>query len=122
MKSEEAVKSEVRLAASKQKIHLWRNNVGVMVNKFGVPTRYGLCNESKQMNEQLKSSDFIGIKEVVITQDMVGQTFGQFIAIETKKEGWKFTGNAREIAQMNYILLVQSLGGYGAFISDAEDL
>ena len=122
MKSEKVVQNEVRLAASKQKIHLWRNNLGCVTDNRGNFIRYGLCNESKQMNEQLKSSDFIGIKEVVITQDMVGQTFGQFIAIETKKEGWKFTGTEREIAQMNYILLVQSLGGWGAFISDAGDL
>lgn len=122
MKSETAVQSETRLKASNEGNVLWRNNVGVAKRDDGVPIRYGLCNESKQQNEKVKSSDLIGIKQVLITQEMVGQTIGQFYAREVKKEGWVFKGTKREIAQLNFITIVLSLGGDAEFISDSDNL
>ena len=122
MKSEDAVQGEVRLKVSQQGNRVWRNNVGVMLDRRGVPVRYGLANESKKQNEKTKSSDLIGIRQVLITPDMVGQTFGQFMALEVKKEGWVYSGTPREEAQLNFISIVCSLGGYGMFIDNADDL
>ena len=123
MKTEQVVQSEVRLEASNRGFRLWRNNVGVAMDNRGIPVRYGLCNESKQMNKNLKSSDLIGIRPILITQDMVGKVFGQFIAIEIKKESWKPSpSNLREQAQERFITLVQSLGGYAKIINKVEDL
>lgn len=122
MKTETLVQADVRLKASHQGFRLWRNNVGVAVDKRGIPVRYGLCNESKQMNKNIKSSDLIGIRPITITQDMVGKVIGQFVAIEVKKEDWKYTGNLREEAQQRFLTLVQSLGGYAKFINNSEDL
>lgn len=87
-------------------IILFRNNVGVLVDKTGRPVRYGLANESKVMNEKYKSADLIGIKKVTITPDMVGQTIGQFVSIEIKtREG------VIKPAQVSWKELIESYGG-----------
>ena len=106
-----------QLEASSAGQRLWRNNVGALKDDNGVPVRYGLCNDSKAMNQNFKSSDLIGIKPVLITPDMVGHTIGQFMAREVKHEGWKYTGKGREEAQMRFGELVIRLGGDFAFYS-----
>lgn len=122
MKDEATVQAAVRLKASSKGWRLWRNNCGVAVDKRGVPVRYGLCNESKQMNQNLKSSDLIGIRPIVITPDMVGQVIGQFVAIECKHEDWKEKKDNHTQAQRRYLDMVNALGGYGVFITTEEQL
>ena len=102
--NEREVAASVRLEASRKNVLLWRNNVGVLNNEQNVPIRYGLANESARINKQLKSSDLIGIRPN-----------GQFIARETKRPGWKYTGTEREIAQLNFILLINAHGGDACF-------
>ena len=114
-KSEKAVKVDVMLVASSDGWLLWRNNVGVAKREDGVPVRYGLANSSRQMNKLIKSSDLIGIRPVIITHDMVGQIIGQFVAIETKHEGWEYSGTEHEVAQKNFIDQVIAKGGYAYF-------
>ncbi len=112
---ESAVSKHERLKAAQSGILLWRNNVGVFKDERGIPVRFGLANESSQMNKRIKSSDLIGIKPVLITQDMVGTVIGQFIARETKRTGWKYTGTPREVAQRKFMELVIAAGGDAAF-------
>ena len=115
-KSESAVQKDEQIAASATGARLWRNNVGVLLDKTGRPVRYGLANESKEQNKVMKSSDLIGIKPVLITADMVGCTIGQFVARECKKETWKpGEDREREAAQGAFIDLVNSLGGDACF-------
>lgn len=114
-KSEAAVQVEVRLEASRLGVHMMRNNVGVMHTDDGTFVRYGLMNESKQMNQKVKSSDLIGIRPIRIEPRHVGSVIGQFVARETKPEYWAFVGNDHETGQLAFLELVLSLGGDAAF-------
>lgn len=97
---------------------LWRNNVGVLPDRRGVPVRFGLANESKKENEQFKSSDLIGITPVTITPEMIGQVLGVFTALETKKSDWVFNSTDNHVkAQLNYHNVVRNAGGFAGFIN-----
>lgn len=109
--SEAAVQQLVRLEASRLGMRLFRNNVGACKDDTGRVIRYGLCNDSAQMNKAVKSSDLIGIRPVIITPDMIGHTIGQFVAREVKRPGWSYRGTDREVAQQAFGQLVLKLGG-----------
>lgn len=94
----------------------------MLPDQNGRPVRYGLCNESAIQNKNIKSSDLIGITPITITQEMVGQKIGVFTAIEVKKENWKFKGDERENAQLNFITWIKSLGGRAGFASSIDDM
>lgn len=114
-KSEAWVQSAVRLEASQKGIKLFRNNVGALKDERGRLVRYGLGNDSMQMNEVLKSADLIGIKPLLIQPHHVGHVFGQFVSREVKTPGWQYTGTGREAAQMAWCNLINSCGGDAAF-------
>lgn len=113
--NEAAVSVRVRLDAARQGVHLWRNNVGAMQDQTGRWVRFGLCNDSKQMNEAFKSGDLIGCRPVTVEPHMVGWRIGQFVSREVKAAGWRFHGTERELAQLKWIELVMSLGGDAQF-------
>lgn len=116
MKKEAEVQKAVRYRSAQDGVLLWRNNVGAAQDSEGNYFRYGLANDTPQMARTCKSSDLIGIRPVVITQDMVGQTIGQFVAIECKREGWKQTpGDKRAAAQTTFLNLVKAKGGCAMF-------
>ena len=114
-KSEAAVQSVVRLEGARKGVRLWRNNVGALKDERGVPVRYGLANDSKQLNEVLKSSDLIGIRPRRIVQSDVGGIIGQFVCRECKEPGWHYTGTDREVAQLNWLTLITASGGDASF-------
>ena len=103
---------------------LWRNNVGALLDKRGVPVRYGLANETKDENQRTKSSDLIGITPTLITQEMVGSIIGIFTALETKKSDWVFDPNPkqRDTAQLNFHNIVRGAGGFAGFVSDPNQI
>lgn len=115
--SEAAIQTRVRLEASRKGLRVWRNNVGACMDENGNFIRYGLANDSKQMNDLIKSSDLIGLRPVVIQQSHVGQVIGQFVAREVKAAGWSYSGTAREEAQLKFLELVAALGGDAAFVN-----
>lgn len=114
-KSEAWAQSTVRIAASREGVTVFRNNVGALKDEKGRLVRYGLANESKAMNEVLKSGDLIGVKPVLIQAHHVGHTFGQFWSREVKAPGWQYAGTGREPAQLAWINLINSCGGDAAF-------
>lgn len=120
--SEGGVQSRVRLAAARKGWELWRNNMGVAVDDRGIPVRFGLANDSAKLNKKIKSADLIGVRPVIITQDMVGSKIGQFVSLEIKKAGWKYRGGQHEEAQARWAAIVTAAGGYAKFISSEEQL
>lgn len=113
--SEAAAQAQVRLEASEKGCRLWRNNVGVLPDATGRPVRYGLANDSKQLNTVIKSSDLIGIRPILIGPRHIGQVIGQFIGREMKAPGWSFTGSKRESAQLEWAKCINALGGDAKF-------
>lgn len=112
---EAGVQALLRLEAAAAGWHLWRNNVGVLQDKRGVPVRYGLANDSAQLNARIKSSDLIGWRPLVITPAHVGKTVAQFVCREVKAPGWRYTGDDREEAQRRWIGMVLAAGGDACF-------
>lgn len=114
-KTEAYSQSQVRLEAPRAGVYLWRNNVGVLEDRYGTPVRFGLANDSPALNKRLKSADLIGVRPVTITPAHVGYTIGQFVSRECKRPDWKWTGNEREVAQAEWAALITSLGGDAKF-------
>lgn len=112
----------IRLEATRKGVRLWRNNVGVMQDTTGRPIRYGLANDSSALNAILKSSDLIGIRPVIITQEMVGLKVGQFVAREIKSTNWIYKDTTREKAQKAFIDLINSMGGDASFCNSEGTL
>jgi len=123
MHSEAVVQQQVRLALAQRGAQVWRNNVGACADESGRIIRYGLANESSQLNAVIKSSDLVGAVPVLITPDMVGQTLAVFTAVECKHEGWRMTaGDKRAAAQQRFIDIVKQVGGFGGFATSVDDL
>lgn len=122
--SEARAQQEVRLEASKRGLRLWRNNVGAYSESHppSPGTRWGLANESAAVNKAVKSSDLIGITPVTITPGHVGRILGVFTSIEMKRPGWVYKGNDHEAAQLAWLQLVVSLGGFAMFATDPAHL
>lgn len=114
-KSEAAVQSQVRLEASRKGGRLWRNNVGAGYAEDGSFMRWGLANDSAQVNKVIKSADLIGLRPVTVTPAHVGLVIGQFVSREVKAAGWAYRGTDREVAQLNWATLIGTLGGDASF-------
>jgi len=102
---ERKIQSEIQLAANGP-ARLWRNNVGALRDQRGQLVRYGLCPGS---------SDLIGLRQVTITPDMVGQTLAVFTAIEVKDQG-RLTEQQRA-----FITMVQQAGGMAGVARSVDD-
>jgi len=89
------------------KITLWRNNVGCAV--YGNRrVKYGLC---------VGSSDYIGLRQVTITPDMVGQKIAQFTAVEIKV----LTGEERK-EQKIFRKHVEECGGFAMVCRSVDEV
>lgn len=120
---EAGVQSQTRLLMAQLGAQVWRNNSGACTDETGRLIRYGLGNDSAQLNRVIKSSDLIGCTPVQITPGHVGMTIGVFTALECKAPGWHLTpGDQRGQAQQKFIDLVRGVGGFGGFVSDPQQV
>jgi len=121
-KSEAYSSSAIRLEAGQKGVLLFRNNVGALKDASGRPVRYGLANDSAEVNDAIKSADLVGIRKVLITPQHVGYYVGQFVSREAKEPGWQYTGTEREVAQLAWLNLILANGGDAAFATGAGTL
>lgn len=120
---ERSVQAEVRLEIARRGWHAWRNNLGAGELTNGQFVRWGLANDSKAVNKNVKSGDLIGIIPRVITPADVGHVIGQFASWECKREGWRASPtDAHERAQMRWAELVLLAGGHAQFTTGPQDL
>ena len=119
--SERKIQTEILLAASGEGLTLWRQNVGTgwagkshrlddgsVLIRDARPLHAGLCKGS---------SDLIGLRQVTITEEMVGQTLAQFVALEVKQPGKYPTPDQR-----NFLDFVRDAGGLAKVVRGVEDL
>lgn len=87
---------------------VFRNNVGMLEDRFGNKVRYGVCNPG--------GADVIGWRSVTVTPEMVGHRVAVFVAIETKD-------NVRppEEKQWNFLHAVQAAGGIGFVAREGDN-
>lgn len=121
-RAEGYVQSLVRLEAPREGVYLFRNNVGALKDEAGRVVRYGLANDSKAVNEKLKSGDLIGVRPVTITPQHVGTVIGQFVSRECKPADWTYTGTPREVAQHTWAMLINTQGGDAKFATGVGTL
>jgi hypothetical protein len=118
MTTEAAVQAAVRLEYARRGYRLFRNNSGALPDPTGRSVRFGLGNDSPQVNAVLKSSDLIGWHPLVITPGHVGLTIAQFVSLEVKAPGWHLTpGDKRAQAQKAWLDLVAGDGGEARFVT-----
>lgn len=117
--SEASVSQQIRLDAASCGVDLWRNNSGAFQDLTGRWIRYGLANDSAELNERIKSSDLIGVRPLLITPEWVGHTVGVFIAVETKQPGWRMDQRAK--AQAAFHDIVRKDGGFAGFASSVAE-
>lgn len=135
MPSEAEVQAAVRLEYARRGYRLWRNNSGVLPDQNGRPVRFGLGNDSPQINRRVKSSDLVGWHPVTITPAMVGQTVAVFVSLECKPSDWRPStkygpgdimadstppGIRRELAQQAWLDLVIADGGEARFMTGVD--
>jgi len=129
-RSETTVQNLTRLAhleATGGVGQVWRNNSGAgrIIDDHGVERmiRWGLANDSQQLNKQIKSSDLIGITPVRIEPHMVGYYLGVFTAYECKPEGWRLRpSDERGLAQDRFLTIVKDACGFAGFVTDPLDV
>jgi hypothetical protein len=105
--NEQALQQQIRLQLSRGPVRLWRNNVGALRDQRGQLVRYGLCPGS---------SDLIGLRQLTIGPEHLGQTLAVFTALEIKAA----TGRLSE-EQRRFLAIVQQLGGIAGVARSVQD-
>lgn len=121
--SESRIQSQCRLKAEDDGNFLHRNNVGALKDIRGVPVRFGLLNDSKEINKIIKSADLIGGRRVLITPKMVGHVILQYYSVECKEANWCYDPNdPHTAAQARWADFINSRGGYAVFATTPDNI
>lgn len=120
MASEATIQQKTRLEAANNGLLMYHNNVGACLDNTGRMIRYGLGNDSAQLNAVIKSSDLIGITPVTAFLASTGrwETLGVFTAFEIKASGWlQQASDERANAQAKFHAIVREAGGFAGFVT-----
>lgn len=106
---ETQIQQQIRLAVGQRSdLRLFRNNTGSLPDpRTGRPIQFGLAKGS---------ADLIGIKQVTITPEMVGQTIGQFVSLEVKTPTGRVTPQQR-----NWLTMIRKFGGLAGVVRSVSD-
>lgn len=105
--------NEIRKVVTPSGARLFRNQVGQYKLADGRWLRSGLF---------VGSSDLIGWTPVIITPEMVGQTFAVFTSIEVKKPGWKpLDSDETWQGQRKWLRAVKDAGGIAALCMSTDE-
>jgi hypothetical protein len=107
--SEQAIQQRIRLACSRGRVRLWRNNTGRLRDERGQLVTFGLCPGS---------ADLIGYRSVTVTPDMVGSTLAVFAAVEVKAPTGRPT--PEQTAFLEHVTAAGGLAGIARSVEDAE--
>jgi hypothetical protein len=118
--TETDVSATIRIEGAKRGLVLMRNNSGAFKDASGRWIRFGLGNDSKRVNELMKSSDLIGTMSGVYWG--FPNIFGIIACVESKKPGWRYVGTERELAQLAFINLMRRHGGFACFATSWSDV
>lgn len=120
--TETDVSALIRIEAARCGLFLMRNNSGAFQQAAGGRwVRFGLGNDSAEINAVVKSSDLIGF---LASGAWWGwpSAVGVFTAVESKHPGWRYTGTDRERAQLAFIDHVRRHGGVACFATCFGDV
>ena len=95
--SEQELQQRIRLELGRGPVRLWRNNVGALRDQRGQLVSYGLCRGS---------SDLIGLRQLTIGPEHLGQSLAVFVAIEVKSERGRLAAE-----QQQFLEVVRDFGG-----------
>lgn len=94
---ETKIMNEVGVTLSSKNYLIYRNNVGEAQMKSGRWVKFGLC---------VGSSDYIGIKPIIVKPEDVGKKLGLFCAFEIKTEDGEISDD-----QQNFLNIIKEHGG-----------
>ena len=100
--SEQELQQRIRLELGSGPVRLWRNNVGALCDPRGRLVTYGLCTGS---------SDLIGLRQLTVTPEHLGQHLALFCALEVKTQRGRATA-----AQQRFLAAVRELGGLAGVV------
>lgn len=110
----------IQLALSTELSRIWRNTNGEAWHGWDFSIRGGrlVSGAARRISCGLGpgTSDLIGIQSVRITQEMIGQLIGVFVAIEVKAERKGLTDEQRR-----YIETINDLGGRAGIARNVVD-
>ena len=116
----------VRLRANQRGCRLMKNNTGVAYDQFNRPVFFGLDNEGKKGPDDIRTPDWVGWHNVLITPEMVGKSIPVFTAIDAKKLGFKrkdsYSKGTREFGQNKFFQQVKKVNGVAGFASCSADV
>lgn len=119
-------RQNVRLRAAEWGARLYKNNSGVAYDQGGRPVFFGLGNEGKKGDEDIRTPDDVGFTVVTVTPEMVGKKIAVFTAIDSKKLGFivksNYTKRTREYGQKKFFDIVNNFNGIAGFASCAADV